>query len=62
MTGAADQHLGGLDERASRRSETGQPVLAYADHGEPRSHSALASALTAAAASALPPRRPCNVM
>ena len=44
-----------------RRGEPGKPVIADPDNGEPRSHATAASALTAAAASALPPRRPCIV-
>ena len=62
MARAADQHLGGFDQRTRCRREAGDPVLADADNGEPGCHPALASALTAAAASALPPRRPCSVM
>ena len=62
MARAADQHLGGFDQRPRRRREAGDPVLADADDGEPGPHPALASALTAAAASALPPRRPWRVM
>ena len=62
VASAANQHLGGLDERARRSGETGYPVLADPDYGEPGSHSVLASALTAAAASELPPRRPLSVI
>ena len=62
MARAADQHLGGLDQRARRRREPGEPVLADADDGEPGLTPSPASALTAAAASALPPRRPASAM
>ena len=63
MARAADQHLGGLDQRARRRREAGDAVLADADDRRARASSeVLASALTAAAASALPPRRPVSVM
>src|ERR1700730_11593723 len=62
MPSAADQHLGGLNQRTRRRREPGDPVLADADDGQPGLHTVLAIALTAAAASALPPRRPWRVM
>jgi len=64
MARAADQGLGAVEERARRAAQAGHSILADADDGEPLRHqvsSARASALTAAAASALPPRRPRSV-
>ena len=60
MALAADQNLSGVHERARRGIQPGEPVLTDADDGEPRFHARVptASALTAAAAKALPPRRP----
>src|SRR5215472_19155794 len=62
MPHAADQHFRGFDECAPDRREAGEPVFTDADDREPGSHAPSASALTAAAASALPPRRPWSVM
>src|SRR6516165_5974969 len=62
MPRAADQHFRGFDERTPDRREASEPVLSDADDREPGSHAPSASALTAAAASALPPRRPWSVM
>src|SRR5437016_140374 len=63
MAGAADQGLRGLDEGAGGRAQPGEPVIADADDAEPLLHAVGLphSALTAAAASALPPRRPLSV-
>ncbi len=63
MAGAADQRPRGLNEGARGRAEPGDPVIADADDAEPRAHAGDLphSALTAAAASALPPRRPLSV-
>src|SRR5580704_9262185 len=60
MARAADQGFGGLDQRACYRAQPGEPVLADTNYRQPRLHdrSPATSALTAAAASALPPRRP----
>ena len=71
---AADHDLAGLEQCLRRRAERGEAVVADADHREPglgrvalrrrrgRDHGASRiSALTAAAASALPPRRPRSV-
>src|SRR5260221_6711895 len=59
---AADQHFRALDERARSGGEAVEPVLADADDRQPHTHhmSSPLSALTAAAASALPPRRPAS--
>ncbi len=65
MTLATDDQLGILNQGASRAGETGETIIAYADDREPGlRHGAvpLASALTAAAASALPPRRPASAI
>src|SRR6185312_6163192 len=64
MALAADQHLGAGDERARRGRDAVKAILADADDGEPHAHgdASCASALTAAAASALPPRRPMSAM
>ena len=63
MTGAAEQHLGAVDQRARGRAEAVIAVLADADDAEPARHQLIPalSALTAAAAMALPPRRPHKV-
>src|SRR6185437_4776263 len=64
MALAADQQLRRLDERTPRWRQAIDAVLADADEGKPCAHaraSGAASALTAAAASALPPRRPASV-
>src|SRR4051794_4843275 len=70
MPRAADQHLRGFDQGARRRADSGDSLLADADNAEPAPHTrgvrakavhiceGAHSALTAAAASALPPRRP----
>ena len=61
---AADQHLRGVDQRARDRRKAGKAVLADADDSEPGAHGLLPriSAFSAAAAIALPPRRPWSVM
>ena len=63
MAGAADQGLRRLDQGTRGRAQPGKPVIADADDAEPRLHPGRLpqSALTAAAASALPPRRPFSV-
>ena len=60
---AADDHLRRLDKRPGGRRQALEPVLADADDVQPGlAHaSPAASALTAAAAMALPPRRPRTV-
>jgi len=64
MAGAANQGLRGLDQGARGGAQAGEPVLADADDAEPARHAGALplSALTAAAASALPPRRPLSVI
>src|SRR6516162_155914 len=62
VASTANQQLSGPDERPRRRSESGQPVLADADYRKPWPHATLTRALTAAAASAPPPRGPSSVM
>ena len=64
MALAADQGLGGLDKGTGRCAQAGNPVFADADDREPRLHFGVpaARALTAAAANALPPRRPLRAM
>ena len=65
MPGAADQHFRGFDQGARRRGDVAQPALADPDDAEPAVHDGIRaahSALTAAAASALPPRRPRNAI
>ena len=61
---AADQYLGSLDQRPRCWAEPGKPILHDADDAEPAAHPRVPpiSALTAAAARALPPRRPRNAM
>src|SRR6185369_14533515 len=66
MALAADQQLGAGDQGPGLRRQAGEPVFAEADDREPGAHdgspsSVTSSALTAAAASALPPRRPRRV-
>ncbi len=61
VPGAADQDFGGIDQDARGRGKSGEPVLADPDDAEPALHFADAKALTAAAARALPPRRPRRV-
>src|SRR5580700_1237762 len=64
MPFAADQGLGSFDQRARRRAQSGEPILADADDAEPPAHSGIPAikALTAAATSALPPRRPLSAI
>ena len=60
---AADQRLGGFNESAGGGAQAGEPILADTDHRQPLFHAlAPARALTAAAANALPPRRPLSTM
>ena len=63
VAGATHQHLRPVHEGTGFRAEAVEPVLAQADDGKPGLHrvQAPARALTAAAASALPPRRPRSV-
>src|SRR5271170_820617 len=60
MANAADDDFRCLYQRARGWGKPGEAVVADADHGEPRFHwpIPMAIALTAAAASALPPRLP----
>src|SRR5437763_1002874 len=60
MALAADQGVRRLDEQARRGAQPAQPVLADADNRQPPLHgrAPVAKALTAAAANALPARRP----
>ncbi len=64
MALAADQKLGGLDHCLRRRRQSVGSVGAHADDGQPGAHGVApgsrASALTVAAATALPPRRPAS--
>ena len=66
MPVAADDHLGRLDHGPGGRGQPGHPVLADADDMQPgrliRPGSPAASAFTAAAAIAEPPRRPRSAM
>src|SRR5439155_8984942 len=65
VTPAADQQRRAVDQRPGLLRQAVEPALANADDGEPRVHrgspSPARSALTAAAASALPPRLPRSV-
>src|SRR5215472_8271364 len=61
MARTSDQHLGSFDQRARGRAEPGELVFTDTYDRQPALHTGLASALTAAAASALPPRRPWRV-
>ena len=62
MTVAADQEFGGVDQGAGGRAQAAEAVVANADDGEPGGHPwSPPRALTAAAAKALPPRRPRRV-
>ena len=67
MTLTADQQLGRLQFLQRQRGKPGEPVLAQPDNRQPSGHedepdALIAKALTAAAASALPPRRPSSAI
>src|SRR5277367_1485722 len=64
MANAANNDFRRLDERARGWGKSGEAVVTDADHCKPRLHwpAPLAIALTAAAASALPPRLPLRVI
>src|SRR5579862_2168034 len=62
MAAAADNKIGAFDQRARRAGKPAPAILANSDHRQPGAHDGPMSALTAAAASALPPRRPLSAM
>ena len=65
VTICADDDLGIVEQRPGRRAEPGGTIVTDADYGKPavghQVSSPTSSALRAAAAIALPPRRPCSV-